>query len=343
MQEYSTKRGNAYMCLSLMLGNMLVFGIYVVAGIFQGITGPPGPLDVLLHPVALVLVAQLCVAFIPFLAYLGYTNQRVRDVLPMRKVSPLNIFLITLITLTIMPLAMLVGAVTNVFFENNIIETVSGIAEMNLPLSILIIGIVPSIFEEISLRGVVLSNYRHVDIRVAALANGLFFGLMHLNPFQFFYAFLLGYIFSFFVFYTGSIFSAIYAHFIFNTTQLLLLRWALSFAQTADVVAEEPSMAVQVISMFIVAAIFTPVTVILFKSFKGINRKRVLKEELSMKKRARSLAALEEDEHHIKDAARLREIETLRGPGPGERQRVVTLGFVLTIIVYIILVLPIFL
>ena len=345
MPEYSTRRANNFMCLSILLGNLLILGIYVVAGFAEVITGNTQMLDLLQHPVALVAVAQVCIGLIPFLVYLGYTGQRISDVLPLKGLSFINIFLITLITITIMPLANLVGAITSMFFENNIVDTMTDINRVGLGISILTIGVMPAIFEEITMRGIILSNYKHIDIRKAALVNGFFFGIFHMNPFQFFYAFILGYLFALFVFYTGSILSAIYAHFIFNTIQLLLLHVVMLMPEVVDeaVVVEEPDMIVTIITLAIVATIFTFVSVVLFKSFKGINRKRKLNEELSMQKRMRRLSAMEEKELHVRDAGRLNEIARLEGSSNPEEsthegQRIITPGFVWTIVVYLVVV-----
>lgn len=344
--QFSTSRANNFMCLSILLGNMLVFVIYFVAGFLQLVTGEEGNGigGLLLSPGVSLVIGQVCVTLIPFLVYMAVTRQKFSDVIPLRPIGLLNIFLITLITLTIMPLASLVGAITTIFFENNIADIVGGIASMDIGMAILLIGIVPSVFEELVMRGVILSNYRHVDIRTAALVNGFFFGIFHMNPFQFFYAFLLGYLFSFFVFYTKSILSAIFAHFVFNTTQLLLLRWSLQFvgeASDAGIAVEEPSVLAQFVTLSIIAAIFTPVCIILFKTFKGINRKRIFRDELSMRRQARERLQQGQDEDiHIRDAARVSAEASLNTVLP---QRIVTAGFICTIVVYVVFVIMVIL
>lgn len=75
------------------------------------------------------------------------------------------------------------------------------------------------------MRGVVFSNYRGVDIRIAAVVNGLFFGLFHLNFQQASYAFALGIVLTFIVYYTDSLPAAMLAHFTIN-----LFSVALSYA-----------------------------------------------------------------------------------------------------------------
>jgi hypothetical protein len=66
------------------------------------------------------------------------------------------------------------------------------------------------------MRGVILGNYKHVSIKKAALMNGLMFGILHLNINQFVYAFVLGVVMAYIVYYTGSIFPSMLLHFCIN-------------------------------------------------------------------------------------------------------------------------------
>jgi len=344
----------------MLLGNALAFLILFSASYLPEIAGDTGAalVRLLMQPGVLLIIGQLCVMLIPFLVYLAVTKQKVSDVLPLRAVSPLNLFLITLITLTLMPLAMFLGGVTALFFDNSVAEFVGDMAQVNLGFTFVVLAIVPSIFEEISLRGIVLSNYRYVDIHKAALVNGFFFGLIHLNPSQFLYAFLLGYVFALMVFYTKSIFSAIYAHFVFNGTQLLQFYWAQQFLQNQmaqgevlpDVTSQE-MLITSLITFAIIAAIFTPVAIILFKSFKGINRTNLLKEELEARiiesgnANDQSGLAISTCGSVGYDAAdydspRVEFPETSPSyEGYHGEQPIVTIGFVFSIIIYILYVL----
>ena len=71
---------------------------------------------------------------------------------------------------------------------------------------------------------------------------GLLFGMAHLNGQQFFYAFLMGTIFCYFVIRTGSIFSSILSHLVINGSQTILsamvMRSAPQVSQSAEAVSQ---------------------------------------------------------------------------------------------------------
>jgi len=364
MPKYSLRRANNFMLLSILLGNVLVSLIYFTAGYILQISGEAGValVSLILQPGVAIIIGQLSVTIIPFFVYLLVTGQRIADVLPLKPIGPLNLFLIALITVTLMPLATLLNIITMFFMgiDNNVAEIVGEISQTNFGLAFIIIAIMPSIFEESALRGVVLSNYRNVDIHKAALVNGLFFGIFHLNPIQFLYAFLLGYVFALMVFYTKSIYSAIFAHFVFNGTQILLVRFAQQYLQHQAAQGEvipmpdvmSPEMLItSMISYAIVAAIFTPVAVILFKSFRSINRKNFLKEEFETRPLETGGAndhgglavstcgtggfdSADFDTAHVK----LPDADPSTQDGFQGDQRIITAGFVLTIVLYIVFV-----
>ena len=362
MPRYSPRVANNFMLLSILFGNLLVNLIYFTAGYILRISGEVGAsvVGLLLQPGVPLIIGQLSVALVPFFVYLLVTGQKVSDVLPLKPIGPLNLFLIAMITITLMPLATLMLIITMLLFGigNNVDQILGEVAQASFGLAFIIIAIVPSVFEEITMRGIVLSNYRNVDIQKAALVNGLFFGIFHLNPVQFLYAFLLGYVFALMVFYTRSIYSAMFAHFVFNGTQMMLARFAQEYIQNQvaqgeavqmpDMTTPEMLLA-SAISYAIVAAIFTPVAVILFKSFKGINRRNHLREEFETR-------PLENDGTHKHgglavstcgpaglssddfDTAHVQLPDTPKGFQEGYHgdQRIVTAGFVLTIIMYIL-------
>ena len=292
MPKFSPRVANNFMLLSIVLGNMLVFVIYMGARLARDMLGADGAQvgGILFAPGVSLAIGQICVTLLPFVAYLFVTRQRLTDVLPLRPIGPLNMLLIALITITLMPLATLFNIVTMLVLGigNNVSEIVGEVTQSGFGLAFIIIVLMPSVFEEISLRGVVLSNYRRVDVHKAALVNGLFFGIFHLNPIQFLYAFLLGYVFALMVIYTRSIYAAIFAHLVFNGIQVLLMRFAQQYIQhqiaQGEVInmqdaASPETLTAALVSYAVIAAIFTPVAVILLKSFRSINRRNYFKEE----------------------------------------------------------------
>ena len=137
-----------------------------------------------------------------------------------------NIMLIIALSLLLQPLMMLFSAIASLFLPNPVTGMISELAILPLPIALIIVALTPSICEEWVFRGFVQSKYEDQPIVVAAVVNGLFFGMIHMNLHQFSYAFVMGIVFAVIVYYTRSVLSGVLAHFVVNATQYTLGYWA---------------------------------------------------------------------------------------------------------------------
>lgn len=96
----------------------------------------------------------------------------------------------------------------------NAVDTV--LNNTNIFLSILIVGIIGPIFEELMFRKLFIDRLTPYGETVAILFPSLMFGLFHGNLYQFFYAFLLGIAFSYVYVKTGKIVYSIILHMFIN-------------------------------------------------------------------------------------------------------------------------------
>ncbi len=86
----------------------------------------------------------------------------------------------------------------------------------------MLVAVLPAITEEVTIRGVVLSGYDNINKYKAALVTGLFFGMLHLDPQQFLYATVLGFILALVIRTTKSIFAGAIIHFLINGTSITM-------------------------------------------------------------------------------------------------------------------------
>jgi len=159
---------------------------------------------------------------VPFFVYLIVTKQSFRDVLPWKKLSIENAFIIVLLTLSTIPMISVLSRVLSFFFVPVILDM--DIAATPLWLSLLIVGVFPSLFEEFWFRGAMYTEYRAGGVPVVktALVTALFFGLMHMNFQQAIYAGVIGILCAFTVHYTRSFLAPVLGHFINNGLAVLL-------------------------------------------------------------------------------------------------------------------------
>lgn len=231
----------------------------------------------------ITLFNYLLIFFLPVILYILIRNKSFRESLNLRKMNFLSFLLVIGFAFSIQPFTMFLSALSNLFFTNTLNDYLIRFAQKPYFYLLFVVAILPAIFEEIPTRGLVLSEYK-VDIKMAALINGLFFGALHLNFQQFVYAFALGFLFVYLVRLTGSIYASILAHFIINGTQVTTLKLSL-MAQTQLGITDvpEPTMAQTYMMLGIIgilALCFTPLAILCLGGLAKVNNK---KEELSLK------------------------------------------------------------
>jgi membrane protease YdiL (CAAX protease family) len=92
--------------------------------------------------------------------------------------------------------------------------------------SIIMVGIIPGFAEEMLFRGVLLNGLeKNYSNKKAILISALLFGIVHLNPWQFVTAFIIGIVSAWIYIKTKSIVLCIYMHLFNNITSIVALRF----------------------------------------------------------------------------------------------------------------------
>ncbi len=162
--------------------------------------------------------------FIPIIFYYKKLNKlKFNEMLYLKPISFKNIVFIIIFGFLMQPILQLVSSLTTFIFKESTSQFV--IFDENASVIFLFFSMVilPAFFEEIIFRGMFLREYKDANFWYFIIFPALFFGLLHLNIAQFFYAFIAGMFFTFIVKVTKSIFSSFICHIIFNGTQFILL------------------------------------------------------------------------------------------------------------------------
>lgn len=169
-----------------------------------------------------LILNSLVLNLIPILIYFIITKNSLKDVIPLKKLNLKSILLVILISICIQPISSLIALVTSVFFPSVTSETIIDISSKNAFLPMLLsVAVFPSILEEMLCRGVYLSGFKNDTLLKSCVLCGIYFGIMHFNWEQFFYATFTGAIFALLVRITSSIYSSIISHFIINGSSLI--------------------------------------------------------------------------------------------------------------------------
>ena len=186
----------------------------------------------------MLLISHVITFIFPAIIYLIITKQSVKDVLKLNKLYFKDALLIILLAFVCQPIMTFFSLISQFFFENEIGNFVTEIVASPYIILLLLIAVLPAITEEITIRGVVLSGYEDKNIYLAASITGLLFGIMHLDPQQFLYAAVLGFVLALVVRITNSIFASALIHFLINGTSITLQK-LLSLIQDNALVMEQ--------------------------------------------------------------------------------------------------------
>lgn len=170
----------------------------------------------------LLLLSHIIIFLIPAIIYVIVTKASVKDTFKLNKLYLKDIVLIVLLGFVCQPIMTFFSLVTSFFFDNEIGVFMTEIISTPYILLLMLVALLPAITEEVTIRGVILSGYDNVNKYKAALVTGLFFGMLHLDPQQFLYATVLGFILALVVRSTNSILAATIIHFLINGTSITI-------------------------------------------------------------------------------------------------------------------------
>ena len=221
-----------------------------------------------------MLIAQL-ICFLPALAaYFLYTKKDIRKTLRLNPLGWKNALLIFSFGVSIQPLISLLSYLTSLFFPNPVEESIAGIQQSGLIISMLSVAILPAVLEEVFSRGILLSGYQFLGKWKAAFVSALLFGLLHMNPQQFLYAFVIGFIFCFLVDRTDSLYASILPHMVINGTTIVSI-----FTEGAGTGPVEMETSVILVTLLLMAILSIPWLAFLLYLFLRLNPPR---EELEL-------------------------------------------------------------
>lgn len=141
-----------------------------------------------------------------------------------RRIKISSVFMIILFTFLAMPLTVVINAISMLFVDNTVAAISGDVLELPFILMLFIIGIFGPFSEELVFRGVVYQGYKKSGTAFQAMIlSALLFALMHMNINQAAYAFVIGLIMILLVEATGSIWSSVLFHVVFNSEQVCMM------------------------------------------------------------------------------------------------------------------------
>ena len=170
-------------------------------------------------------IAGLVITEIAFLAIaVGYClirKVKIKEVFPIKKVKIREIIGCIFLILGAFPLSIISVAVTALIFPASAAEvgelTSFIYGDLNYPMAVLIIALLPAICEEAMHRGAILSNFRSIKYDwIIVLIMGLLFGINHMSILRFGSTMILGMVLSYVVVKKNNIILSMIIHFTNN-------------------------------------------------------------------------------------------------------------------------------
>lgn len=275
-------KANIYFLIILLIE---VFGPYALRPVYLAI----GLTDTRL----ILLFNHLILFLVPAIIYLIVTKSSFKDTLRLNKLHWQDTLLIILLGFIVQPVMTFFSLIATFFFNNEVGSFISEITSTPYIFLLGLVALLPSITEEITVRGVVLSGYNNKNKYVAAAVTGLFFGILHLDAQQFLYATVLGFIFALVVRITNSIYASMIIHFIVNGTSVTLAKISQIISDSLPIVTETTELTLRNISsgekMLLllvygfIAVIFSIFVFLIIYALEKLNEKRKIKDEKILK------------------------------------------------------------
>jgi hypothetical protein len=259
--------------------------IYQIAFLFLLIVIRPWIPDLFSQTPWFIILMQLLTLLLPLAIWLAIKKERLSDHMPNMKLGSVNGIMVIFISFFLLPFMGLLSGLSALFTPNVASDVMGQMQSHSIWVMLLAVAVTPAIVEEVVFRGYIQSQYPKKPFWQVALLNGFFFGLIHMNFQQFFYAFAMGIIMAYMVYYTRSIRAGIIAHFFMNGFNIVMFRFATWFLDRAEEYGfaglEEAAELAEVspldgvIVMGILALVFLPFVIILFKAFISHNKSRM--------------------------------------------------------------------
>ena len=220
---YPTIKNAILLCL-LFLGIQLGLGFLI--GVFQIIFSLPET-SLLVG----VLTALTSIISFGIVLWMGFrkTKRKFNEVFKFNKISS---FLWIAIMVFMIGFVMVSSEIDNLLnyilpmpeMFRDVFETL--MAEQIFVIAIISVGIIPAFTEELFFRGLILDGLKNnYSKRKAIIISALLFGIIHLNPWQFYGAFIIGLISAWVCIKTNSILLSIYIHFFNNALYTVTVKY----------------------------------------------------------------------------------------------------------------------
>jgi len=209
---------------------LLFLGVQIGAGIIIGIIFAVFRIneESLTYGITIIILNLLSFGLVIFIGF-KKTKQKFNEVFKFNKVSPAHWLAIVIFMFGFIIVSSEIDNIINYVipmpdFLQNLFETI--MVKQMFIVSIILVGIIPAFAEEMFFRGLLLNGFqKNYSDKKAILISSLLFGIIHLNPWQFVTAFIIGLVMAWIYINTKSILLCIYMHLFNNMMGVIAIKY----------------------------------------------------------------------------------------------------------------------
>ena len=170
------------------------------------------------------MLSSELILVLPALSFGLCSGDRMNTFFPFHRIRISTGLLTLLYTALVIPMTVFLNALSMLFVDNTVLEMSDDFLKWPMWVTILLIGIYGPFCEECVFRGVMLQSYRRSGrVLGAMILSAILFGLMHLNFNQASYAIVIGFMLAMLVEATGSLWTSVICHALFNTENVVMM------------------------------------------------------------------------------------------------------------------------
>lgn len=146
------------------------------------------------------------------------------ELLGFHKIKISTSLMVILFTFLVMPLTSTINSISMLFVDNAVNAISDDVLKMPFPVMLFMIGIFAPFSEEFIFRGIIFRGYKNSgSVLQAIIWSAVLFGMMHLNFNQAAYAIAMGIMCALIVEASGSLWSSVIVHMVFNTPSVCVM------------------------------------------------------------------------------------------------------------------------
>ena len=213
---------------------------------------------------------------LPAIVYILAGKENLFDSLGFHKIKISTVLWTVLLTFFSLPLLYCANVLSQLFVPNALAQASGELTSGSTLASYFIMAIAAPVCEEIAMRGFQFNRFKKITSLLAAAAiSAVMFGILHLNINQMCYAIVLGFVFDYANYASGSIWTSIIMHFIINSLGFAAVLFASASAEAAGQNLAEGAEALRTTGnfMLITGGVLLVISIICVFPIKKIIRK----------------------------------------------------------------------